>query len=662
MIKSILIANRGEIACRVIKTCKKLGIKTIAIFSSVEPNALHVTLADNAYCIGGPESKDSYLAIEKIIKIAKKCKADAIHPGYGFLSETPEFAQACQQADIIFIGPTAEAMRLMGNKAQAKKLLEKIDIPLLPGYHGDNQDKKHLLKEADNIGYPILLKATAGGGGRGMRVVNDKKDFLLELESAKREAKSSFNNDGMIIEKYLEKPRHIEVQVFSDQHGNHVHLFERDCSTQRRHQKVIEEAPAPHLKPNIRKKMGDIAVKITRAINYTGAGTVEFLLTDKDKFYFMEMNTRLQVEHPVTELITKQDLVEWQIRVANNKKLPLTQEQLNLSGHAIEVRIYAEDPYKHFLPSVGKLTVCQLPDETSTLRVDTGVKQNDIITPYYDPLLAKIICSGETREQVLTTLQQAIKRCFITKVKTNINYLRTILNHELFQEGKMHTLFLDTHPELQKKPDINNKTLALIALCRLLQQHSETKAYYYHQQDKNSPWATHCHWRLNFNEPEKINIYIDNNNYQPTALQKNTNGYCITVDKDTFDFEEVSFSSGWIRAIQSGEKIECFVYPEPNQLIVWYHGEQYEIITNSSVTNHTHNNETSNKITSPMPGTVTNLFIQPGNTVDKGEKMLTLEAMKMEHVVIAPYKGKVSLIRCAQGDIVKEGAELVVME
>ncbi len=662
MINSILISNRGEIASRIIKTCKKLGIKSIALFSSAEPNALHVTLADEAYCIGDAESKQSYLAIDKIIALAKKLKVDAIHPGYGFLSENAEFAQACKQANIIYIGPHVEAIKIMGDKAKSKKILESTAVPLLPGYHGDNQEEKNLLKEAEKIGYPILLKAAAGGGGKGMRLVTDQKDFKLALASAKREAKSSFANDHMIIEKYLENPRHIEIQLFSDQHGNHVHLFERDCSTQRRYQKVIEESPAPHLSPTIRKKMGDAAIDIAKAINYVGAGTVEFLLTNDDTFYFMEMNTRLQVEHPVTEFITGQDLVEWQIRVANNQPLPLNQKQLEITGHAIEVRLYAEDPNNQFLPSIGHLNLCQFPEETAMVRCDVGIKQNDTITPYYDPLLAKIICAGNTRQQALARLQQAINHCFIVGVKTNCCYLSKIIKHRLFQEGKIYTLFLDEHPELQIKTKINNETLAFIALCRLFQCHLQTKAYYCHQQDENSPWATLSHWRLNFKPTETIDFNIDNTDYQLTLLQNDTNSYCITIDDEICQFHNVIFSSGWIKATHNGKKLESFVHTEQDRLIIWHYGEQYEVIINKSLTNNDQTEPANNKIIAPMPGTVTNLFIQPGNTINKGEKILTLEAMKMEHVVIAPYGGKVSSVLCVQGDFIKEGTELVLME
>ena len=424
MFKSILIANRGEIACRIIDTAHQLGIRCIAVYSDADREARHVALADEAYHIGPSPSQESYLCVDKIIDIATRAEAQAIHPGYGFLSESPILAKACQENDLVFIGPPIQAIESMGSKSAAKMIMEQAGVPLISGYHGENQDESHLCKQAQEIGYPVLLKAAFGGGGKGMRVVENARAFSESLAGAKREALASFGNDKILIEKYLTQPRHVEVQVFADQHGNCIYLADRDCSIQRRHQKIIEEAPAPDVPDDIRKAMGESAVRAAKAIDYVGAGTVEFLYDNGD-FYFMEMNTRLQVEHPVTEMITGQDLVRWQLHVATGGELPLTQEEVTIEGHAIEARIYAEDPDNDFLPATGKLNYLRQPNISNHLRVDTGVRENDEVSTFYDPMIAKLIAWDESREQAIRRLTSGIDEYRISGVQTNLEFLST---------------------------------------------------------------------------------------------------------------------------------------------------------------------------------------------------------------------------------------------
>ncbi|MFO7536608.1 MAG: acetyl-CoA carboxylase biotin carboxylase subunit, partial [Chloroflexota bacterium] len=447
MFKKILIANRGEIACRVIRTARKLGILTVAVYSDADRDALHVTMADEAIYIGPSPSRESYLVVERIIDAALRTGAEAIHPGYGFLSENANFCRACKEKKLVFIGPPAAAIEAMGSKSAAKNIMEKAGVPLVPGYHGEDQDPSLLKKVSDQMGYPVLLKATAGGGGKGMRQVWAAEEFEEALASAKREARSSFGEDTMLVEKYLIQPRHVEIQVFCDQHGGAVYLAERDCSVQRRHQKVIEEAPAPGVTDALRKQMGEAATRAARAINYQGAGTVEFLLDRAGSFYFMEMNTRLQVEHPVTEMITGQDLVKWQLQIASGEKLPLTQEHIRINGHALEARIYAEDPANDFLPASGTLTFLQPPEESDHVRVDTGVLQGDEVSVYYDPMIAKLIVWDESRDKALHRLTKALAEYRIAGMATNIDFLYNLVCCEAFKRADIDTGFIEKHYE-----------------------------------------------------------------------------------------------------------------------------------------------------------------------------------------------------------------------
>ncbi|MEL7289419.1 MAG: acetyl-CoA carboxylase biotin carboxylase subunit, partial [Pseudomonadota bacterium] len=445
MINKLLIANRGEIACRVIKTANAQGIKTIAVYSDADKNALHVQMADEAVYLGPSPSKESYLRGELIIEKAKELGVDAIHPGYGFLSENAEFANLCAKNNIIFVGPPASAIEAMGSKSAAKHIMEKAGVPLVPGYHGDDQSEAVLKGAADEMGYPVLLKAAAGGGGKGMRQVWSEKEFSQALNAAKRESMASFGDDHMLVEKYLTRPRHVEIQVFCDTHGNGVYLFERDCSVQRRHQKIIEEAPAPNMSQSVREKMGEAAILAAKAINYVGAGTVEFLLDEDDSFYFMEMNTRLQVEHPVTEMITREDLVHWQLTIAEGKPLPKQQNELTLTGHAFEARIYAEDPNNEFLPSTGTLRLLRTPKENDVVRVDTGVVEGDEVSVFYDPMIAKLVVWGENREIALKRLISALGDYYIDGVSTNIDFLKRVATHPAFVAAELTTTFVEKH-------------------------------------------------------------------------------------------------------------------------------------------------------------------------------------------------------------------------
>lgn len=521
MFKKILIANRGEIACRVIRTARRLGILTVAVYSDADRNALHVTMADEAIYIGPPPSRESYLAVDRIIGAALRTGAEAIHPGYGFLSENADFCRACIANTLVFIGPPAAAIEAMGSKSAAKKIMEKAGVPLVPGYHGRDQDSSILKKVSDEMGYPVLLKATAGGGGKGMRQVWAPDEFEEALTSAKREALGSFGDETMLVEKFLIQPRHVEVQVFCDQHGGAVYLAERDCSVQRRHQKVIEEAPAPGVTEALRQEMGEAATRAAKAINYQGAGTVEFLLDREGSFYFMEMNTRLQVEHPVTEMITGQDLVEWQLRVAGGEKLPLTQDQIRITGHALEARIYAEDPANDFLPASGTLTFLQPPEESDHVRVDTGVLQGDEVSVYYDPMIAKLVVWDENRDKALGRLTKALAEYRISGMATNIDFLYNLVCCESFKRAEVDTGFIDKHHDeifRQHQQDIS-QTVALAALYLVLEQAKKAEIGATRSHDPWSPWNSTGGWRLNQAHANYFELLFQDQSY-PVAIEQ----------------------------------------------------------------------------------------------------------------------------------------------
>ncbi|MBS0540676.1 MAG: acetyl-CoA carboxylase biotin carboxylase subunit, partial [Proteobacteria bacterium] len=495
MFSKILIANRGEIACRVIKTARRLGIKTVAVYSDADAKARHVAMADEAVHIGGSAARDSYLLVDKILDAARRTGAQAVHPGYGFLSENAGFAEACGKAGVVFIGPPPSAIRAMGSKSEAKKIMEKARVPLVPGYHGDDQAPELLAKEAARIGFPVLIKASAGGGGKGMRVVEEAGKFNDALAGAKREARASFADDHVLVEKYLTRPRHIEIQVFADGHGDCVYLFERDCSIQRRHQKVIEEAPAPNMDPARRKQMGEAAVAAAKAIGYVGAGTVEFIANQDGTFYFMEMNTRLQVEHPVTEAITGQDLVEWQLRVAAGGHLPLKQDELTIDGHAVEVRLYAEDPARNFLPSTGTLVHLRLPEENAHVRVDTGVRQGDTVTPFYDPMIAKVIVHDRDRTSAMRRMAALMAATEVVGVTTNAALLNALCAHPAFVGGEVDTGFIERYRAdlFAKAAPAGDRTFAVATLARLLEWREAPVGA---PADPHSPWNAQNGFRL----------------------------------------------------------------------------------------------------------------------------------------------------------------------
>ncbi|XP_032554401.1 methylcrotonoyl-CoA carboxylase subunit alpha, mitochondrial isoform X2 [Chiroxiphia lanceolata] len=524
-IGKILIANRGEIACRVMRTAKKMGVKSVAVYSEADRNSMHVAMADEAYCIGPAPSQQSYLAMEKILQVAKVSAAQAVHPGYGFLSENTEFAELCKQQGIIFIGPPSSAIRDMGIKSTSKAIMSAAGVPVVEGYHGEDQSDECLKEHAKRIGYPVMIKAVRGGGGKGMRIAHSEKEFLDQLESARREAKKSFNDDAMLIEKFVDNPRHVEVQVFGDQHGNAVYLFERDCSVQRRHQKIIEEAPGPGINPEVRKRLGEAAVKAAKAVNYVGAGTVEFIMDSQHNFYFMEMNTRLQVEHPVTEMITGTDLVEWQLRVAAGEKIPLKQEEILLQGHAFEARIYAEDPNNNFMPGAGPLLHLSTPPADRFTRIETGVRQGDEVSVHYDPMIAKLVVWAEDRQAALRKLRYSLHQYNIVGLSTNIDFLLSLSGHPQFEAGNVHTNFIPQHHDelLPSKKATPHEVMCQAALGLILKEKMLTDAFRDQSEDKFSPFASSTGRRINICYTRKLSL-LDGENIVDVAVSYNQDG------------------------------------------------------------------------------------------------------------------------------------------
>lgn len=643
MFKKILIANRGEIACRVIKTCKAMGIKTVAVFSAADAEALHTQLADEAIYIGAAPTAESYLNWQNILNAAQKTGAEAIHPGYGFLSENTAFAAACKKAGVVFIGPPATAIDLMGDKAKAKELMEKAGVPCVPGAYGSKLTEADLKKAADNIGYPVLLKAVAGGGGKGMRVVEKAADFADAYAAASREGQSSFGNGEVMVEKYLSTPRHVELQIFADSHKNCVYLFERDCSLQRRHQKVVEEAPAPHFSENLRQKMGEAAVRAAQAVGYVGAGTVEFLL-DGENFYFMEMNTRLQVEHPVTEAITGLDLVELQLQTAAGEKLPFTQDDLAFDGHAMEVRLYAEVPSQNFMPSTGTLLHCQFPEESQFVRVDTGVTAGDTISHYYDPMIAKIITWAPSRTAAIQQMQKALENTHIVGVQTNAAYLSRIMAHKAFQDGHVHTKLLEADQKiLLKEAETPTENLKLAALYWL-----ENLAQTARNHDPHSPWQnSHC-WRLGGAEAIKV-PFADHDIAATRAGQGWVfdDGTCATAT--TF--------GDTLEAVIGDHKSTATVVEDGGALYVFSPFGQSVIDLQKPAD--VEDTAVLGRLSAPLPGKVVKISTKVGAKVTKGADLVILEAMKTEHHITAPADGVVDEIFFMEGQTVDKDAILV---
>jgi 3-methylcrotonyl-CoA carboxylase alpha subunit len=660
MFDSVLVANRGEIACRIIGTLRRLGIRAIAVWSDADRLARHVALADQAIRIGPPPAAESYLRIDAILEAAARAGAEAIHPGYGFLSENPAFARACAAAGLTFVGPPAEVIEAMGAKDRAKALMAEAGVPLVPGYDGASQDGSALLEAAGALGFPVLIKAAAGGGGRGMRVVGDPAGFAAALEGARREAAAAFGDDRVLLERYLARPRHIEAQIFGDRHGRIVHLFERDCSVQRRHQKVIEEAPAPGLSPAQRSALAEHAVRAGQAIGYVNAGTVEFLM-EGEGFHFIEMNTRLQVEHPVTEMITGQDLVEWQLRVAAGEPLPLGQDEITLRGHAIEARVYAEDPQKGFLPSTGRLDHLRFPAERDVLRIETGVAEGDAITPFYDPMLAKIVTHGEGRQAALRQLRTALAGSQIVGPATNLDFLLRIAHDPAFAAGAIDTGYVERAQEslLAPAPAPDDRLWAIASLWILCRQREQSAAIAARSPDRSSPWLRVDGWRLNDVGHQTIRLTCGERMVEVEVRADGT-GFLLGIgDRQIAACAE-------IRA----DGLAVWLDGEAARVAVVERGEQLHLFTPSHVRidrldplrRAEAEDEADNALSAPMPGKIVRQSVATGDRVARGTALLVLEAMKMEHTIVAPSDGRIVELHCAEGDQVEEGAILIDFE
>ena len=663
MFTKILIANRGEIACRVAATARRLGIRTVAVYSDADANAKHVAACDEAVHIGGNAPRDSYLRSERILEAARATGAQAIHPGYGFLSENEEFAQACADAGLAFIGPPASAIKAMGLKAESKQLMEKAGVPLVPGYHGADQDPALLKREADRIGYPVLIKASAGGGGKGMRIVTQAGEFDAALASCQREARNSFGDDAVLIERYITRPRHIEIQVFGDTHGNCIYLFERDCSVQRRHQKVLEEAPAPGLSEARRREMGAAAVAAAKAVGYVGAGTVEFIAEPTKegdlRFFFMEMNTRLQVEHPVTEAITGLDLVEWQLRVASGEPLPLKQEELRIHGHAIEARICAENPDANFLPATGTLDVYRTPLSTQfergEVRVDAGVREGDAISPHYDSMIAKLIVWGADREQALARLDAALAATHIVGLQTNVAFLRRVARSRSFAQADLDTALI----ERERAALFGQPALALEIAAAGVIAH---ELAHERAAETNDPWSKRDGWRLHGAAVRRFDLEAEGTHHVARLTRSHRGETTLSLGEHSWPFGVASRSSTQHDVTLAGRRWTLAVYAA---------GERFAVFApEGSATLHivdpiAHAGDAAGeggRLTAPMPGKLIALLAKSGEAVKKGQPLAVMEAMKMEHTITAPRDGTVTELLYAVGDQVLEGEELLRLE
>ncbi|MFT0866110.1 biotin carboxylase N-terminal domain-containing protein [Pseudomonas sp. CAM1A] len=642
---TLLVANRGEIACRVMRTAKAMGLTTVAVHSATDRDARHSREADIRVDLGGSKAADSYLVIDKLLAAAKASGAQAIHPGYGFLSENAGFARAIEQAGLIFLGPPASAIDAMGSKSAAKALMESAGVPLVPGYHGEAQDLETFRAAAERIGYPVLLKASAGGGGKGMKVVEEESQLADALASAQREAQSSFGDARMLVEKYVLKPRHVEIQVFADQHGHCLYLNERDCSIQRRHQKVVEEAPAPGLSPELRQAMGEAAVRAAQAIGYVGAGTVEFLLDARGEFFFMEMNTRLQVEHPVTEAITGLDLVAWQIRVACGEPLPITQEQVPLIGHAIEVRLYAEDPANEFLPATGTLALYRESAPGEGRRVDSGVSEGDVVSPFYDPMLGKLIAWGQDREQARLRLLAMLDEFAIGGLKTNIAFLRRILAHPAFAEAELDTGFIPRHQDVLLPPPQALPAQFWEAAAEAWLQSEPAQL---RQDDRASPWAARDGLRLGLPARSSLHLQCEGHE-QAVALERSA--------PSTYRLEGEQLCHD-----QDGLRRRHLAVRRGATLYLQWQGELHAVSVHDPIAAAEASHSHQGGLGAPMNGSIVRVLVEPGQVVEAGTALVVLEAMKMEHSIRAPHEGTVKALFCQEGDMVSEGTVLVELE
>ena len=671
MFDKILIANRGEIACRVASTARRLGIRTVAVYSDVDAQSLHVAVCDEAIRIGAAAPRASYLNGAAILDAAKRSGAQAIHPGYGFLSENETFAADCAREGVVFIGPPPAAIAAMGSKSAAKAIMARAGVPVVPGYHDDDQDPALLAREAARIGFPVLIKATAGGGGKGMKVAASAAEFAGALASAQREAKASFGDDRMLVERYLRAPRHIEIQVFADTHGNVVHLFERDCSVQRRHQKVLEEAPAPGMDAARRRAMGDAATAAAKAIGYVGAGTVEFIAEQDGTFYFMEMNTRLQVEHPVTEMITGLDLVEWQLRVAAGEPLPAAQSALAIHGHAIEARIYAEDPDRGFLPSIGRIAHWRMPTAGNGIRVDTGFREGDEVSPFYDPLLAKVIAWGEDRERARAALLRALDQCEVTGVTTNVAFLARVVAHPAFAAGRLDTGLIDTHRDVLLAPTSPAPDRAWIAAAISEYQAIEraARASAAGAADPYSPWHAADAW-WNGTMTHRIAVTLADASGQRTVNVKPNADGSVTLggDVDPLTARAEARNGRLVVTVhRDGAPHVAATYAanvvrDGDVLHVFSPGARARLSRVDPLAHADDEPGHTGHLAAPMSGTVVAVMVKPGDPVEKGAPLVVLEAMKMEHTIAAPAAGIVVAVNYGVGDRVAEGADLVDVE
>ncbi|WP_316236537.1 acetyl/propionyl/methylcrotonyl-CoA carboxylase subunit alpha [Bradyrhizobium sp. SZCCHNR1015] len=655
--RKLLIANRGEIAVRVIRTARAMGLKTVAVYSEADRNALHVALADEAVLLGPARARDSYLNIERLIEAARQTGAEAVHPGYGFLSESAEFAQACLDAGLVFVGPTAAMITAMGSKSGSKFLMEQAGVPLVPGYHGEAQDDATLANEAARIGFPVLIKASAGGGGRGMRVVHAAGDLTDAVTSAKREAKAAFGDDRVLIEKFVESPRHIEVQIVGDSHGNLVSLFERECTLQRRHQKVVEEAPSPTLTPAQRDTVCAAARRAAGAVNYVGAGTIEFVSDGRDVF-FIEMNTRLQVEHPVTELITGVDLVEWQLRVAFGEELPLTQDQIRLHGHAIEARVYAENPAKNFMPSVGTIKTWRLPAETGGLRIDAGYREGDAVSPYYDAMLAKMIAWAPTREVAIERLNRGLDDTDVRGIVSNIPFLSSLLTHPDVVANAIDTGFIERHLTHLTQSGAVAGDLELCAAVGAILIGEQIAA----AKEQGSPWRASGWMPVGLRQ--RVFSFRQGTGNEPRTA---TLAYGPGVQRLSIAGRETSFSAiptddGGFDLVCDGVKSHVVAVIEGHELYLRTRNGRFDLHWIDPFGGDDEEQAGEDKIVAPLPGTVVALLAQEGAVLEKGAAILTLEVMKMEQTLRAPFAGRLTAIKCKVGDIVQEGVELADLE